>query len=238
MSSKGEKKKVKALNASKTVQISRKENTWTVNTRAGAYKSRDSVALGIILRNYIKIARNMSEAKMLLRDREIKVNGIIRKDYRLAVGLFDIISIEKQEKNYRMIFDKKRRLQAVEIEKGQNEKISKIIFKKTTKKGIQITTNDGRVYVNQKANTNDSLKIKLPEGKIEKVFEMKEGNLAYITKGTHCSKKGIIKEIQKGTAKREKLVRLEIEGKEIETIMKNIIIIGEKEEAIKDLKKI
>jgi small subunit ribosomal protein S4e len=238
MSSKGEKKSIKTLNASKSVHISRKETVWTIKTRAGMHKNKEAVSLGIILRNYVGIAKNMSEAKKLLNNKEIKVNGTIRKDYRFAVGLFDVIGIEKQKENYRVIYDNNGRLQAKKIENGQNEKISKVLFKKTTKKGIQITTNDGRVFINDKAKTNDSLKIKLPEGKIENIIEMKEGTIVYVTKGKHCSKKGIIKEIQAGTAKREKLVKIEIDEKEIETIMKNVIAIGEKEEAIEDLKKL
>ncbi len=238
MSNKGEKKKIKALNAPKAVKLKRKEQAWTIRTRAGAHKLNDSVSLGMVLRNYLGLAGTMREAKTILLAGDIKINGRIRKDYRLGVGLFDTISIEKQKKNYRVIFDKKRRIQLKELEKNSNEKISKVVSKKATRKGVQITTNDGRIFINDKAKVGDSLKIKDPEGKIEEILEMKEGALAYITKGTHCSEKGKIKEIVKGTAKREKLVKIIQDENEFETIAENIMVIGEKEEAIGDLKKI
>ncbi len=238
MSSKGEKKKLKSLNAPRAVHIKRKENKWTIRTSAGAYKKEDSVALGIVLRDFIGVAVNLREAKEILKKGEIKVNGKIKTEHKFGVGLFDIISIENQEKEYRVVYDKKRRVILKELKNKSNEKISKIMFKRITKKGIQITTNEGMVFIGAKGNVGDSLKIKVPEGKIEELIELKEGALIYITKGSHCSEKGRIKEIVKGTAKREKLVKIEQEKREFETLERNVIVIGEKEEAIKDLKEI
>ena len=148
MSNKGERKKIKALNAPKTVQIDRKTIKWTVKTSAGTHKANDSVSLGIVLRNYIKIANTLKEAKIALNNGEVMVNGKIRKDYRIGIGVFDVITLTKAKKAYRATFDSKRRLRFNELEKLSNERISKVEYKKVTKKGIQITTNDGSVFIN------------------------------------------------------------------------------------------
>jgi small subunit ribosomal protein S4e len=238
MTNKGERKKIKALNAPRIIQINRKSETWTIRTRAGTHKSEDSIALGIVLRNYIKLANTIKEAKTILINGELKVNGKIIKDYRFGVGLFDVITLLKQKKSYRATLDTKRRLQFTELKEDSNEKISKVKYKILTKKGIQITTNDGYIFINDKAKVGDSLKIKIPENKIESVLPLKEGSLVYITKGKHCAQVGTIQEIIAGTARKDKLVKLEHKGKKFETIANNVIVIGEKEAVISDLKKL
>ncbi|MFA5764322.1 MAG: 30S ribosomal protein S4e [archaeon] len=238
MSNKGERKKIKAFNAPRTVQINRKTETWTVKTRAGTHKAQDSVALGIVLRNYIKIANTMKEAKTILTNNEVKVNSKITKDYRIGIGLFDVVSLEKQKKSYRTILDEKGRLRFVELQEDSDEKISKVQYKIVTKKGIQITTNDGYNFINDKAKVGDSVKIKTSQGKIESILPMKEGSLVYITKGKHCAQKGTIQEIIVGSVRKDKLVKIKQDEKTFETIAKNVIVIGEKEAVIADLKKL
>ncbi len=235
MAKKGENKKTKSLNAPKAVQIHRKESVWTIRTKAGAHKKENSVALGIILRNFAKIAKNLGEARKILLASEVKVNGRVRKEYQFGVGLFDVISIEKQKVFYRVMIDEKGRVILKEMKKDSNEKLSKVEKKMVTNKGIQLTTNDGITIIGTKANVGDTLKLKLPENKVEEVIPMEAGALVYLTKGVHCSKHGKIKEIIKGTTKREKLVKIEEEGQEYETTAKNVFVIGKDKGALAEL---
>jgi small subunit ribosomal protein S4e len=236
MSKKGETKKTKALNVSKAVHIRRKENVWTVRTKAGPHKKDLSVALGIILRNFTQLARTMKEVKAILNAGEVKINGVVRKSHQFSVGLFDIVSIEKQELNYRVMLDKAGRIILKELKNPSNEKLCKVTHKKATSKGIQLTTNDGRTFIGAKANVGDTLKIKVPENKIEEVLSLEKGSLVYIFKGSHCAEKGKVLDIVPGTIKREKLVKIQGEEKEYETTECNIFIIGKNSEAIADIK--
>ena len=235
MAKKGEAKKLKALNAPKTAKISRKESTWTVNTNKGPHKKNDSVALLLILRNIIKIGENSKEVQKILNAGEVKVNEKIVKDYSLPIGLLDVVTIDAQKLSFRILFDKKRRVVLKELKEASNEKIVKVTNKVATKKGIILGTNDGRTIKSDKAKVGDSLKISLPEGKVEKVLELKKGALVYITKGAHCSSTGKITEIIQGSISREKLVRIEIEGKEYETIEKNTMVIGDNKAELAEL---
>jgi small subunit ribosomal protein S4e len=232
MSKKGEAKKVKALNAPKSVRISRKEETWTIKTSSGPHKREDSVALAICLRNFAKIAQNVKEVKQMLNKGAVLVNGVKRKDPNFPVGLFDFISIPEQKLYFRVLFDKKRRIILKELENDDTKKIVKVVGKKMTKKGVQINTDDSRVIMNDKSNVGDSLVFDFNKNTVEKVLELKVGALVYITKGAHCANKGTVKEITPASARREKLVRVEIEGKEYETVSRNIIVIGDKKEEI------
>lgn len=226
MGKKGQDKRTKTWNMSKVVNTSRKETAWTITPKPGPHTKETSVALGIVIRNYTKIVKTMNEAKKILTNEEVKVNGVIRKEHQFPVGLFDVISIPKQKLFYRMIFDEKGRLVLATIENEPKIKISKVIKKVMTKKGLQLTTNDSRTFIGVKANVGDALKITLPEGKVSEVIEFKEGNLAYITKGAHCSQTAKIVALVKGTERKEELVKLQKGKEEFETILKNVYIIG------------
>ena len=151
MSKKGGQLKTKALTAPKAVRIKRKENVWTVRTQPGAHKRVDSVALGVLLRDIAKLAESISEVKRILNNGEVKVNGVIRKDYRFSVGLFDVVEIEKQKLCFRVLFDTKRRIIIKEMKKPSKEKLCKVSYKRMTKKGVMLTTNDGKIFMNDKA---------------------------------------------------------------------------------------
>ena len=236
MSSKGEKKKSKALSVSKSVHIHRKENVWSVKTKAGPHKKNAAVPLGIVLRDFIGIARNIKEANLMMDKGSIKVDGVIRKDHQFSIGLFDIISIEAQEKAYRVLIDKRGRLFVKEMEKESSEKLCKVAKKKMVSKGIQITTNDGRVFLGTDAKVGDSLKVKIPDNKVESVIPMKNGVFVYITSGSHSGEKAQVLEIISGTPNRDRMVKLKTEDREFETIAENVFVIGDKTVEIEELK--
>lgn len=235
MGKKGGNKKTKALYAPKTVNIKRKEAVWTVHTRAGAHKRKESVALGIVLRDLVKIAQSMKEVKTILLAKNVKVNGKLIFDPRSGVGLFDTIDIEAQKLFFRIVLDSKGRFFAKSIDKKSNEKVAKVAFKKMTAKGIQITTGDGRVLFSKEANVDDSVKISLPEGKVTEVLPLAKGAVVFITKGEHCSEIATVNEIVPGTVKRSKLVKLTSAKKEFETIPENMIVIGKGKSALADI---
>jgi small subunit ribosomal protein S4e len=235
MSSKGENKKAKAVSAPKSVRIHRKEGFWTIRTKAGPHNKSASIALGIILRDFAGITSTLKETKHVLQKGEVKVNGVVRKNHQFPAGLFDVVAVEKQKLFFRVMLDSKGRLIANPLEKESKEKISKVINKTMTSKGVQLTTNDGRTYYGVKANIGDSLKIGMPQGKIEEVLEFKEGALAYITKGAHCSSTATIKAIVPGTARKDKLVKFTIGKQELETVAGSIFVIGKGKPAVEGI---
>ncbi|MDD3159692.1 MAG: S4 domain-containing protein [Candidatus ainarchaeum sp.] len=232
MSKKGRTTKLKSLNAPSTVNINRKENVWTVKPVAGAHKAVDSVPIGIILRNYLKLAKSIREVKMILNDDGVKVNNQIVKEYRFGVGLFDIIEIEKQKLNYLVVFDKKRRIVLKELKDKLTEKLSKVVIKKMTTKGVQITTNDGRVFLTNDVKVGDTLVIDLVKKSIKKILPAKIGAVVYITDGIHSGQKGILKEIIPGSMNKSKMVKVEQNDQSFETIIDYIMVIGEKESVL------
>ena len=235
MSRKGQNKKTKTISMPKAVNTSRKETSWTVNTKAGPHTKETSVALGIVIRNYTGIVKTMKEAKKILNNSEVKVNGVVRKEHQFPIGLFDVVTMAKQKMFFRMVFDTKGRLVLKAIEAEAKEKLSKVVRKVMTSKGIQVTTDDARTFVGVKANVGDSLKISLPSGKVTEVIAFKEGAMAYLTKGAHCSEVAKIVAIVQGTEKKEKLVKMEKGKDTFETIAKNIHVVGKDKNEVEAL---
>ncbi|MFH1240520.1 MAG: 30S ribosomal protein S4e [Candidatus Diapherotrites archaeon] len=231
MAKKGSKKSEKRISTDKVRNIKKKEKTWTIKAEPGPHKKSTSVPLGFILRDLLEVAQNLREVKQILNSKSVKVDGTLRTSYRFPVGLFDVVSFNKDKKGYRLVYDFKGRLMVKEIEgKELNKKICKITNKKTGKTGItELVTNDGRIFKekNAKYKVGDSLEIELPGQKISKSLEFAKGNTAYVSGGTHISAMGKITEIVAGTMKRKTLVTLKTADKEeFSTTENNIIVIG------------
>ncbi len=235
MGKKGENKTEKRLASSKVKDLKRKEAKFSIRSRAGGHKGEKSVPLGFVVRDLLGVAKTAKEAKRIINKGMVKIDGIIRKDYKFAVGLFDSVNLPKTKKSYRVIYDSLGRIQVKEInEKNSSNKICKVVGKRKTKKGkIQLTTHDGRNILEKesKIRVGDSIKIRLPSQKIESVLELKKGNLGYLVGGSNIGKIAKIVEIEPGTIKRPRLVKLEKESK-FQSVETNVFVVGEKKPLI------
>lgn len=231
MAKKGGSKVLKRYAVSKVVWLSPKEGKWAIKTEPGPHNKETSVPLGFVLRDLIKVGETLQEVKVILKQRKVKVNGVVRTSHKFPVGLFDIISIDGLEHDYKMVYDLKGRLIPEKIEKvGKVVKLSKVV-KKITIKGekFQLTTNDGRNIVTED-NTikpHDTLELELPKQKVLRVLKMKAGAKVYIIGGNHAGEQGIVKEIREGTEKAPAVVTIKATNKEFQTTINNVFVIGE-----------
>ena len=94
------------------------------------------------------LADTAREAKMIINQGEILVDGTVRKDYKFPVGFMDVIQIPKTGKTYRVLPDEKGRLVLHPIsEENQNFKLCRIQNKTTIRGGRQqLNLHDGRNY--------------------------------------------------------------------------------------------
>ena len=61
------------------------------------------MALNVILRDLIGIIKNTKESKYVIKNKTILINNKKARDYRMNVGLFDVITIPDTKENYRMV---------------------------------------------------------------------------------------------------------------------------------------
>lgn len=180
-------------------------------------------------------AANAKEARTVLRAKDVSVNGQIRMEPKFAVGLFDVIGIEAAKKHYRMVLDHKGRLKAIEVSKSDAQKTVEKVVRKTVGKGgvFMLTTNAGSVFREKdpKIRVGDSLVIDVEKKKHTHVLHLEKGKMAYVTGGTHCGSLATVQEILPSTMQKQGLVQLK--GKEeFQTIVSNVIVIGDKSAAI------
>ena len=223
---------LKRIASPRTWHIGRKKHVFVVRSSPGGHSIDNSLPLGVILRDLLKLSSTMGEAKKMLNGKEILVDGKRKKDHRLPVGLFDVISIPVIKKSFRVEFDRKGRLTVNEISGAESKiKLGKVVEKTALKKGkIQFNLHDGKNILAEKgfasAKVGDTLVLELPSLKVKETLELKKGSSVFLTRGKHHGDVGSLKEIRDNEAI---YVR---DGKDIETAKEYLFVIGTKKPLI------
>lgn len=209
--------------------IQRKVSQWVAKSSPGMHTAEDSIPLVIVIRDMLKLADNAREAKRMLYEGKVLVDGDVKKDYKLPVGMFDIISVPLLNKQYRMLKDTRGMFYLSPIEQGDAKKLVKI-SDKTVLKGNkqQLNLSDGsNTLAEGEFKTNDSLILSIPERKIEDRIEFKVGNTAMVIGGKHTGQVGKIKDIIILKSSQPNRIMISGDGeKEFETIIDYVYMIG------------
>lgn len=193
-------KHLKRLNAPRVVRLHRKERTWTVKPSPGPHPLKKSIALGLIVRDYLNLTDTQREAKSVISNGEILVDGIVKKSNNFPCGLMDVISIPKMKKDYRILFDRRGKLVLVPI--ASNDASWKLcrIENKTILKGkqIQLNLHDGQNTLIKKDEykTGDVLKISFKDKKIDEIYKFDKGAVSMIIGGSHIGEVANIEDIE------------------------------------------
>jgi small subunit ribosomal protein S4e len=75
----------------------------------GPHKQRECLPLCLILRNRLKYALTYKEVTTILQQRLVKVDGKVRRDKCYPTGIMDVVSIDKTDEHFRIIYDQKGR---------------------------------------------------------------------------------------------------------------------------------
>jgi small subunit ribosomal protein S4e len=86
---------------------------------AGPHKTRECLPTIVFLRNRLKYALTYTEAKKICAQRLIKIDGKIRTDMTFPAGFMDVITIEKTNEFFRLIYDIKGRFAVHRISKEE-----------------------------------------------------------------------------------------------------------------------
>ncbi|MGP8319534.1 MAG: 30S ribosomal protein S4e [Methanosarcinaceae archaeon] len=224
----------KRISAPKSWHILKKSNKWITSIRPGPHHKEQSIPLVIVLRDILGLVDNRAEAKTILSEEKVLVDGVVVKDLRFPVGLFDVISIPLNNTAYRVLFDRKGRLVLHKLEDVNVNKLCRINNKTTIKDGlIQLNLSDGKNLIGSNDyKAKDSIILSIPDKKIIKHLEYQVGNLAMIIGGKHTGEIGKIKEINKVRSSKHNTVKISGEY-DFETIEDYVVVIGENEPEIK-----
>ncbi len=246
MGKKGGSRHLKRKPAPKHWLIPRKKFVWAVKPKPGPHPISKCLPLVLIMRDILGFAKTRAEAKKIISQGKVLVDGKVRKEELYPAGLMDVVAIPEVDKVFRILPSRKG-LTLHPIEKEESKfKLCRIENKTAVKNGhIQLNLHDGSNILVKVADpknpeedtykTLNTLKVSLPEREIIEQFELKVGAPAIITGGKNMGRYGKIVEIEErpGKKRRNLLITLEDpKGERFQTILDFTFVVGDSEPCI------
>lgn len=241
MGRKGASTGLKRKPAPKFWPIHRKEFTWVVKPSPGPHIGNNCLPLVVVLRECLGFAKTRKEARTIVSQGRVCIDGQVRRDDGFPVGLADVISLPDIDKSFRVLPSAKGLiLQPIDREEAKF-KLCRIENKTDTRNGnVQLNFHDGSNILIKVANAKErqedvfetigTVKITLPERQIVGSIKMKEKDYAIITGGKNIGKHGCIAQIEEASGKKRRnaLVTIEDEkGNRYQTTLDFVFAIGE-----------
>jgi len=224
------KNNLKRIASPRTWDIKRKSIRFVTKPRPGAFSLDKGLALGTILRDYLKYAKNMKEAKYVLNNKDILINKIRIKDVRHIVGLMDVIEIQLINKFFRLLITTRNKLELIEIKQEEAQLLPLKILGITIIKGNlrQLNLSAGRTMVTKDKDQRpgDTILFDLKSKKIKNHFKLQENSFVYLTKGSHVGMSGIIEKLHNGS------LTFKTNEENLETLKNYAFVIGKEKSTI------
>ncbi len=224
------KKHLKRLNMPNTWDVKKKGLTYIKRPLPGPHGFDHGQALSVVMRDMLGIAQTNKEVKNILHNHEVMVDGIKRTEVKFPVGLMDTITIPAIKESYRIILNKKGKLDSIKIdEKDAGLKVIRINGKTMSKKGLQLNLADGKNVLADKTESKvgDSLLIEVPKNIIKDVLKLEKGSLVMITGGKYT---GIIANV---SDIKTKTMTCKTKDGEFETSKKYAYVVGKDKPMVK-----
>ena len=93
--------------------VKKKNITFVTKPNAGSHELKYVTPVVVILRETLGYAKTAKEAKYIVHNKNVLVNGKKVTDIKLAVGMFDIFEITETKEKFVVIFDTVGRLNLV-----------------------------------------------------------------------------------------------------------------------------
>ena len=225
---------MKRLAAPRSWPLKRKVSIWVTKQSAGAHSIEDSMSAVTVLRDMVGACDTAREAKRIIGNREMFVDGKAVKNPKAPVGFMDVITIPKMNLAYRMLLTDKGKLTLVPIDEAEAAwELCKIENKTVVKGGkIQLNLSGGRNIVLDKNDykCRDSLKVAFDGQQVMDHYPLQDGSVVFIKEGSQAGAVKTVKSLEtvRGTA--SNLV-LFTDGSE--TVARNCFVIGTQTAAIK-----
>ncbi len=220
--------------------IKRKGYRWAIKPSPGPHSADRSMPLAAVIRDVLGYAKTLKEARFIIGQGQVKVDGVVRRDYKYPVGLMDVVEIVPTGEAYRVVPDNVKFLKLIKIDKSEAKlKICRIENKTAVKGGlIQLNLHDGRNYVvNQdeasKYETLGSVLIDLEEGKILDYVPMQPGVYVMAFDGNNVGMHGVLQGWIRTFRRRDAIATVKSGDVEFRTILKYLIPVGREKPLIK-----
>jgi len=227
----GPKKHLKRLAAPKHWMLDKLGGIFAPKPSSGPHKLRECLPLVILLRNRLKYALTRREVSQILMQRVVKVDMKVRTDKNFPVGFMDMVSIEKTDQKFRLLYDTKGRfvLQKITNPEEAKFKLAKVKKLSTGLKAIPyLGLHDGRTirYPDPLIRVNDTVKVSLETGKVVEFIKFDIGNLVMITGGKNLGRVGVIISRERHPGSFDIVHVKDAAGNQFATRLGNVFVIG------------
>ncbi|KAG8902696.1 40S ribosomal protein S4 [Tulasnella sp. 403] len=224
---------LKRLAAPKSWMLDKLSGTYAPRPASGPHKLRESFPLIVFLRNRLKYALNGREVKEITRQRLIKVDNKVRTEINYPTGFMDVVSIEKSNEHFRIIYDVKGRFTIHRITAEEAKyKLLKVKRVALGNRGIpHIVTHDGRTirYPDPLIRANDTVKFDLENNKLGDFIKFDVGTTCMVTGGRNIGRVGTIVRREKHLGGHDIIHVKDANDREFATRIGNIFVIGDHE---------
>lgn len=222
--------KLKRLAAPKFWPIAVKKKKYVIKPSPGPHSLEASMPLGMVIRDVLKHADNLKEARGILQKGLVKVNGKVRKSYRFPAGFMDILEIG--DETYRMLA-RKNGLYLKQIDSKEKFKLARIENKVSVGKGrFQLNLHDGtNILAGNDYKTGDVLVLDA-QGKIKSAIIFEPDSTAMVAKGKNMGSVVKIKKIIVTKSSHPNIVVVNINGQDVPVPKDYVFVVGKEKPVI------
>jgi len=226
----GPKKHLKRVYAPSHWMLDKLRGDWAPRPSCGPHKLRECMPMSILLRQRLKYALTYKEVKLICMQRLVKVDNKIRTDMCYPAGFMDVVSLEKTNQHFRLLYDTKGRFVIHQIHKDEAAyKLCRVMSHEFGPGGNPyITTHDGRTirFPDPDVKANDTVLVNLETGKIENKCKFEVGAMCMIKGGNNTGRVGVITTREKHPGSYEIIHVKDASGNSFCTRISNVMCIG------------
>jgi len=178
----------------------------------------------------LKYALTLDEAKKIVKQRLVKVDGKVRTDTTYPAGIMDVITIEKTGENFRLVYDTKGRYSIHRITPEEAKyKLCRVRKALVGPKGVPlIVTHDGRTirYPDPSIKVNDTVIFDIATSKITDHIKFDSGNQCMVTGGHNVGRVGLVTHRERHPGGFDIVHIKDVAGNSFATRVHNIFVIG------------
>jgi len=240
MGKKGGVRHLKRMHAPGFWPIHIKESQWTKKPRPGPHPIERCLPLSIVIRDVLRYAKTFRDAKSVITQKKVKVDGKTRIDTKYPTGLMDVVEIPEAKVAIRVLPIQRKGLSIANISQEEAAfKLCRIEDKRAVAGGnLQLNLHDGRNILVKVTDprrseevpykTFDTVQVSLPDQKILKRLKFTEGSQVIVTSGRNLGRIGKIQKIMEGSAARPPMVIIEdSQSKIFQTMADYVFVVGE-----------
>merc|ERR1711881_219162 len=239
MGRRGPKKHLKTLNAPHHWMLPKTGGVFSYRPNAGPHKLRECLPLAVFIRNRLHYALSGKECMKIMMGRMIKVDGKVRTDVKYPAGYMDVITIDKTNENFRLIYDTKGRFIVHRITSEEaSYKLCRVKKLYSTKDNVPfLVTHDGRSirYPNPDCKVGDTVELDLASNKITNWVKFDTGNMCHIIGGKNVGRMGVIMSRERHPGSFDIVNVKDSAGHTFATRASNIFLLGKGNKALVSL---